>query len=165
MPLTWVLVRAPADQAPVQNVFVDSDAHHPVGMTGTPFRIENGVHTFSLRSGITVIAEAMEDCPEASRTAPFRVELIPTAIAVLNPPAPPRLKKTAKKARKKTARKKTAARKKSSAGKKAAPKRKAAAKRKTAPKRKTAAKRKAPKKAAAKTKTKRPARGRARRSS
>jgi len=147
MPLTWVLVRAPSGQAPEQNVFLNHDLHHPAGMTGTPFQVETGVHTFKLQAGTTVIAEAMEDCPEAPESAPFTIELIATPIAVLNPPPPPNLEKPAEPAPEKTAAKKPAARKK--AGKKAAPKRKAAAKRKAAPKRKAAAKRKAPKRKAA----------------
>jgi hypothetical protein len=155
MPLTWVLVRAPAGQASEQNVFVNHDLHHPAGMTGTPFQVETGVHTFKLQAGNTVIAEAMEECPEASESDPFKIELIATPIAVLNPPAAPNIKNPEKKARKKPAPKKKAARKaapkrKAAAKKKAAPKRKAAAKRKAAPKRKTAAKRKgAPKRKAA----------------
>jgi hypothetical protein len=154
MPLTWVLVRAPAGQAPEQNVFVNLDLHHPAGMTGTPFQVEAGVNTFKLQAGNTVIAEAMEECPEAPESTPFAVELIATPIAILNPPAPPNIRKPAKKARKKAAARKKPAPKKKAAGKKAAPKRKVAAKKKAAPKRKTAAKRKAaPKrKAAAKRK-------------
>src|ERR1044072_3336610 len=108
MPLTWVLVRAPAGQAPVQNVFVNSDFGHPVGVTGTPFQVEVGVPTFSLHGGGTGIAEGREECLEASESAPSKIELTPTAAALLNPPAPPRVpptpprvKQPARKSRKK----------------------------------------------------------------
>ena len=115
---TWVLVQAPQGHAPVQPVFVNRLFHGPAGRTGTPFRVEPGFNTFSLRSGNAITAESVVDCPDALEANPFLVAL--AAMAATMAGAPPArgiakkkaAKKVAKpKAKKAKAKKRTAARK------------------------------------------------------
>ena len=137
MPLTWVLVRAPAGQAAVQNVFVNRRFRRPAGLTGTAFQVEVGDNTFSLRNGNALTAETVQDCPPALQNAPFPINLIALALEMVAPMAPPSPKPKTKK----TGRKKTAKRK--------APKRKTATKK--AARKKTGRKKTTRKKAARKT--------------
>jgi hypothetical protein len=160
MPATSVLVRAPVGQTPVQPVFVNRQFRGPAGFTGTPFAVEVGVNTFSLRVGAALTAERVVDCPPGATPAnPFVIALAPIALGmvaaapVAAPPVPmaapalaaaspvgtgatprPRRKTAKKKPGKKAARKKIA---KPKAAKRKAPKK--------APKPK-AARRKAPRK-------------------
>jgi hypothetical protein len=137
---TWVLVQAPQGHAPIQPVFVNRLFHGPAGRTGTPFRVETGFNTFSLRSGNTITAESVVDCPDALEASPFLVALAAMAAAPGAPIAPVRRiakKKAAKKVAKPKAKKAKAKKPKTA---------------KKAPKRK-AAKRKAPKAKAAKPKS------------
>ena len=152
MPLTWVLVRVPAGQAPNQSVFVNRKFRRPAGITETPFQVEIGTNTFSLRSGNALTAESVADCPDSLQTAPFVIDLMPIALAMaIGAPAvsgPQRAarKKSAKKApKRKAAGKKKASRKKTS---KKAPKK--TVRKKTAPK-KTAKRKTGRKKSARKT--------------
>ena len=147
MPLTWVLVRAPAGQAPNQSVFVNRKFRRPAGTTETPFQVEIGVNTFSLRSGNVLTAEAVADCPDCPQNAPFVIDLLPVALAaVVGMPGASGSKRAA---RKKSAKK---APKRKAAGKKTAPKKKTSKKitKKTARK-KTARRKTGRKKAPSKT--------------
>lgn len=145
MPLTWVEVHAPAGQGPVQNVYVNRRFRRPAGLTGTPFQVEIGDNTFSLRSGGVLTANEVVNCPDAPQTAPFRINLTALVLAMIetSPSTTVGAKKMAKKSGPKRAARKPAAKPK-------APKPKTA--RKNAAKRKTAGRKKpARKKAARKT--------------
>lgn len=116
---TWVLVRAPQGNTPMQPVFVNRRFNRPAGRTGTPFQVAVGVNTFSLRSPTAIIAESVVDCPDMPQAHPFLIALTPIALGmesmsapvagapVVAPPAPKTAPK-AKKARKKSAKPKAA---------------------------------------------------------